>query len=236
MRYRSLDRGFTLIEMLLAVAMIAMLAGVLAFTVFDGPSRRYLDEGAMRIETLLRMARADAANQGRMFQLTFTEDGLYHIAWEALPLEEPGVFTPYDAAVWARNPPTDWVRWTHVVRDESDTYRPATQVNVETNVSQETRGSQAATPWPITFFPNGSCDSALIELRSTDLTDPRRAIVEVDGINGLFTSRTLTSAEVEAFYADRAAQAQASPGEGADPLASGKPRLIPYTRQSGEAP
>ena len=73
----SADRGrggLTLIEMVLTMGLILLIAavGVISFTGLERSQK--LTEGARRFETVLRMAKADAANQGRCIRLSVDEE------------------------------------------------------------------------------------------------------------------------------------------------------------------
>ncbi len=52
--------GFTLIELLIVLAIIAIIAGILAYNVFQGVQDRRLNEAAMQVMTDLRTARLKA--------------------------------------------------------------------------------------------------------------------------------------------------------------------------------
>jgi prepilin-type N-terminal cleavage/methylation domain-containing protein len=107
--------GFTLVELLLAVTLLAglMAAAVFGFSALHRNAQ--LNEGVERVETAMRFARAHAANTGRKVQVvvTTTEAGTatttsgssgsdsvdgygvppsLSILWEADPTRAPGVF------------------------------------------------------------------------------------------------------------------------------------------------
>ncbi len=118
-RHRRLRTGgFTLVELLLAVT---LLAGLMAAAVFGFSSLQrsaQLNEGVERVETAMRFARAHAANTGRKVQVVVTAaeaPGVstpgtpkgnpdatgtgesapsLSILWEADPARAPGVFEP----------------------------------------------------------------------------------------------------------------------------------------------
>ncbi len=70
---RSGGSGFTLIELLLTVVVLLLLLGALVIN-FGGLQQGVkLDEGAEQFESLIRFARAHAANTGCRVQLTFEE-------------------------------------------------------------------------------------------------------------------------------------------------------------------
>jgi len=149
-----------------------------------------LEEGRGRLETALRMARADAANQGRRFRLAFQEtDGRVLVLWEPRPLEEPGVFVDYAACTWKMYLESEgWriERW--------DVLGP-TIYRME-DLGAASRSKEAAPA--LTFEPDGSSDSAVIEVVAADGLDPRLARLELDGLTGVITSRILSTEELQA--------------------------------------
>lgn len=56
---------------MLAIGMLALLIGVLAVGALQSMGSEDLDEAVWQYETMLRMARADAANRGRRFRIVF---------------------------------------------------------------------------------------------------------------------------------------------------------------------
>ena len=114
---RSRRGGFTLVELLLAVTLLAGLMGAAVFGFSSLQRSAQLNEGVERLETAMRFARAHAANTGRKVQVVVTTaeassssnssadpsasvgggnsdeplDSL-SILWEADPARAPGVF------------------------------------------------------------------------------------------------------------------------------------------------
>ncbi len=179
--------GFTLLELTLAAALIVLLVGTMVLSLSGWNESRRLEEGARRFEAMLCMARADAANLGRRLRLDFgeNEDGLPEIQllWESDPLGGAQQFTPYTACTWTHHVPSGLVE---VARCESSGW----------DVTERDRSDETVLE-PVTFYPDGSCDSAEIELISTSPADNRRALIEIDGLTGAVTRRILTSAELE---------------------------------------
>lgn len=117
---RSRHGGFTLVELLLAVTLLAGLMGAAVFGFSSLQRSAQLNEGVERVETAMRFARAHAANTGRKVQVVVTAaidansspspassannsasagssngDEPVHslsILWEADPARAPGVF------------------------------------------------------------------------------------------------------------------------------------------------
>ncbi|HKX63345.1 MAG TPA: prepilin-type N-terminal cleavage/methylation domain-containing protein [Verrucomicrobiae bacterium] len=100
---RRCSSGFSLVELLLAVALILILLGAVVFNFSSLQQNAELDEGATQLESLIRYARAHAANSGRKVRLTFEEDagdgllvplGNFAVSWEPDPLRQPDQFQP----------------------------------------------------------------------------------------------------------------------------------------------
>ena len=193
-RVPSSEFAFTLIEVLLSLVLIAILAGTVVVGMAGGRDPAKLDEGSRDFETLMRLCRAEAAASGRSIRITFAEDGSAAVEWEPDPLGSPGVFTPYPEN-WARHSvPNGSVRVLSCAVVGGEAYQPEETSTVETNVTVETQRLD-----PILFRPDGSCDSLEVRLRSTDLNDPRTAIVKHASVAGSFTRTILTTRELEAL-------------------------------------
>lgn len=174
-------RGFTLVELLLTVALLLLLAGaaVISFSTLLAGSE--LDEGAAQAEGLMRFARAHAANTGKKVQLVFEEqtaDGMVvplgnvRVLSEADPLGLPGQMTELpDAALMVRS-----------VNDlvQVEDVRGIVENAEAADVAEEERLSFA----PLTFFPDGSSESVEIILSSRAPEETRRVWVRVTGITG----------------------------------------------------
>jgi len=181
--------GFTLIELIMALAIFALLVGAAAMNFGSLRWGRALEESTSRLETALRMARADAANLGRRIRLAFDEeDGHMIVLWEPQPLAEPGRFAEYTACTWADDVATEGVRLERCELAGLSLYQI---------VDASMPGTAAAAgPAMITFEPDGSSDSAVIELSAVDERDTRRAIIELEGLTGTVTSRILTAEDM----------------------------------------
>jgi prepilin-type N-terminal cleavage/methylation domain-containing protein len=197
-RARALGRprgGFTLIEILLALVLIGLLAAAAAWSLGTFAGSQALGEGASRLETALRMARADAANRGRRLRLAFSEDdGRCIVLWEPDPLAEPGKFVEFTACTWADFVSLDGIRVERCELTAPSIYQMA-------DFGAMGGGATASLFVPITFEPDGSSDSAIIEVSAADPREVRRAFIELDGLTGLVTTNLLTPEEFEALYA-----------------------------------
>jgi prepilin-type N-terminal cleavage/methylation domain-containing protein len=187
---RSGGSGFTLIELLLTVVVLLLLLGALVIN-FGGLQRGVqLDEGAEQFESLIRYARAHAANTGCRVQLTFDELigddefeaplGNVFVRWEPDPLERPGEFKPLAEV----SPLLE----TLLQLVEIDDVRPlGSNLQVSSNSVVEIGAmpeEMAASFAPITFYPDGSSDSAEVVLRARDPEDSRKLAVRLVGLTG----------------------------------------------------
>jgi len=196
--------GFTLLELLLSIALLLLLFSMAAFNALGWWQANHLDEGKLRVETLVRMCRGEACNLGKRLELAPTADGQLAVLVEADPLGKPGQFTPLQA-VWAQDLPNDLVR---VVR--SELIGSATWRLLERKDEEKTDQPMQA----VTFFPDGTVDSAEIELRPTH-HDGQHALVAVNGLTNEITSKIFVPLTPE----EQARQGQANAkdsGTGAD--------------------
>lgn len=185
-------RGFTLLEVLLALGILVLLLGMVAVNFPAMRSSHTLEEGADRLATALRMARADAANSGRRLRLAFdAEEGRPRVLWEPSPLTEPGQFVEYGACAWQELMAVDGVAVATSRFVGSSAYRALGDATAK---GAKVEDADLA---PVTFEPNGSSDSVVIELVATDAPETRRARVEIDGLTGTVTSRILTLEELQ---------------------------------------
>ena len=187
---RALRGAFTLIEIVLAVALVALLAGMALVNFGAWRSGQALDEGAQRWETALRMARAEAANLGRRLRLAFdANDGRVVVLWEPEPLTEPGQFTEYTACGWKDAVDLGGVRVEKCEYIGSSTYRTLDAQSVRTG---DVANADLA---EITFEPDGSSDSVALTLVAADAPESPRVVIEIDGLSGAISSRRVSLEE-----------------------------------------
>jgi len=190
---RGQDAGFTLVEIILAVAIVFLLlsAGIFAF---GGWLRgQKLPEGARQFESILRRARAEAAARGRRIRLVFDPQTLDpNLAWEPKPLEEPGSFLPYSSTGLTLHLPRELVRVVRCQRIGQSALRTLIYQDGSELESEEGKILE-----PLTFYPDGSHDSAIIELAGREDTELRIGRIELDGMTGTITLRILTPTEQE---------------------------------------
>ena len=186
--------AFTLVELMLVVGLLAVLAAVTYFSMAGWQTGATFEEGVQRFEAMLRMARADAANQGFRIRLTSDDAGRVRILCEAQPRQEPEQFIDYPGCSWSDFSPHELARITRSELTGPSAYQ---------TLSREgpAAANQAAAPMDaLTFYPDGSSDSALVELTPLDETDTRRAVVELDGLSGRISTTIVQIDELELLY------------------------------------
>ncbi len=96
-------RAFTLLEVLLVVALLATVA-VMVWPDFGTAERaERLDESARRMKSLLSMCRAEAMLQSRRYRVEFRPDGTLYLTRQLDPLYGPHLYVPVKSD-WAGQP------------------------------------------------------------------------------------------------------------------------------------
>ena len=206
--------GFSLVELLLTLVLILCIAAASVFTFSALYRSANLDEGYDRFQSLIRFAQAEAATSGRKVRLQFParpnkssvseEKSELHdiqVTWEADALNAPGVFQTYTNKSWSEEMVNELVGVEKVQAIQSPSV-PAQSASVGTlavasndESSPETVSTEASDFPVITFYPDGSCDSAEIVLASRNAEDERRVEVRLSGMLGSVSSRTISSDE-----------------------------------------
>jgi prepilin-type N-terminal cleavage/methylation domain-containing protein len=181
--------GFTLLELALVLAVLATLLGVTVLNLRGFGRSQALDETARRLETALRLARAEAANEGRCIRLEpDAETGGLRVLWEPEPLAAPGAYETYPCT-WRDYLPGGSVRVVRCRLTGDSAYR-----TLWTDRLQEDGTDDELEP--VTFYPDGTSDSAELELAGEE----RRAVVEIRGLTGTVSSRMLAADEWPETY------------------------------------
>ena len=191
-------------------------ASVFTFTAIYRSSD--LDEGADRFQSLIRFAQAEAATTGRKVRLEFvpgtpieanaeTELRNIKVMWEADLLNAPGVFEEYTNKAWSEEIVNELVGVRKVKTAESNEAGSSVE-NAVADASETAEASDLIEEeFPsITFYPDGSCDSADILLASRNSEDERRLEVHLSGMLGSVSTRTL-SVDEDAFMEDETSEA-----------------------------
>ncbi len=206
-------------ELLLTLVLILCLAAASVFSYTALHRSANLDEGANRLQSLIRFAQAEAATSGRKVRLEFqpmanesnsassdspekTELRQIKVTWEADFLHQPGVFQECTNKAWSEETVNELVGVTRVQPIQSP-YAPSKPSQDSTAVSdsstqtlkEEGQADQVpADSFPaITFYPDGSCDSAEIVLASRNSEDERLMAVRLSGILGSVSSHPVSS-------------------------------------------
>jgi len=190
---RALKPGFTLIEIILTLLLVVLLGGMIVLSVGSYDRSRRLEEGASRVKSMLQMARAQSANMGKRMRLAFDQPaGAATLLIELDPLGAPGAFVQYADADWTSDFSTELVQIVGCRLTGASAY--------PLMASQESQGSSDQPSLePITFYPDGSSDFAVLELSPANLSDQRRAVVELDGSTGSVVTRILGQQEFEEY-------------------------------------
>lgn len=235
---RGSRAGFSLVELLLTLVLIVCLAAASVFCYTALHRSANLDEGLNRFQSLVRLAQAEASTTGRKLQLQFPvadaasavdshgKPVLHHVRvmWEPDFLSAPGVYEEYTAKGWSEELVNELVGVTKVrsIQPERPA-EPATRaaVDTETEPAPETESASAqsaeADDFPvITFYPDGSCDSAEILLASRNEEDHRLLEVRLSGMLGSMSSRLVDHTEGDISSEDTLARTEEPPPVTAD--------------------
>ena len=179
--------GFTLLELLIVIALISVIMAMSIVTGTSSSDRRKFQYAVDRLETTLRMARAEAVNKAHRIRLSFDEETrLPTLLWEPAPLTEPEQFQPYTACSWLSRLPTDRIAVTKcrmIGLDGKPLDETPTSVGGDETDNEEMQS--------ITFNQDGSSDSVLIEIEATDPGVSLRAAIKLDGENNIITTKIL---------------------------------------------
>ena len=203
---RKCRPGFTLVELLLAVALILALLSAVVFNFSSFQQSAELEEGATQFESLLCYARAHAANTGRKVRLTFEEDagdgllvplGNFAVSWEPDPLGQPDQFRPLAETADYVNSILDVISIEDVRAAGTASVPPASTDG--TGPVPAPAGGAAPAPGepsgfgfsPIYFYPDGSCDSSEIIITARNGEDGRRVALRLVGLTGAIQRRII---------------------------------------------
>ncbi len=197
------DGGFSLVEGTIALALLVVLLGALVFNFVDLGRGSRLDEGAGRVETLLRFARAEAARTGRRMRVMLAAESTAEGAAEGAldrvrveretdPLGRPGEFDDVSGAAWAARGLGDLVEVVSVtplrqlVAGEGENEPAAMGPSSREAWKDGGPRQDAATVAPVTFHPDGSADAVQIVIAEAGAREPepRTIGIRVHGITG----------------------------------------------------
>ena len=214
---RNGNRGFSLVELLLTLVLILCLAAASVFTFTAIYKSANLDEGSDRFQSLIRFAQAEAATTGRKVRLQFvpnvsnenqssealTELRTVKVTWEADLLNAPGVFQEFTNKAWSEEIVNELVG----VQKVAPISLAETAQTGAVSEPVPSEGEEKVDEFPpITFYPDGSCDSAEIVLASRNADDERRLAVRLEGMLGTVTTRTVAASEQDGGDSDANAE------------------------------
>ena len=207
------NNGFTLLELLLVLVLLLLLFGAAVFE-FNSMGRGVsLSEGADRMESLFRFARSESERTGRKIRIRFaTKDAIQSskmnlsnpdggnaplqlslsfgpicpiAEWQPNPLEQPGVFAQLPNSVHFTDGVDSLVMVESVNLTDLDS-QLALQLSANATLpdSQSTAVFQLDAPPVIHFYPDGSCDSAKVQLADRNTDNPNKEIIELIGLTG----------------------------------------------------
>lgn len=205
--------GFTLVELLLTVALFLLLASVAVFNFGSLQRGAPLEEGAAMMESLFRYTRARAASTGRTLRVVFSEGtgavatttnfvaatpGSVQVLWEADPLGAPGQFAVLADAGQFTDRLNELIEVRAVQSVDAAAGTPSAYANLavgdgivavasidSTNAPPGSVNTGFAAPWPpVVFYPDGSSDSVEVWFASRDADDPRQLGVALSGVVG----------------------------------------------------
>ena len=157
-----------------------------------GQNARF-EEGAGRMEALLRLAQAQAASSGRVVQMVIEPGGdtnsleaigSIRIRWEPDPLSMPGVFEDLSGDQWQTSPITELVRIDSVTNLAGNLGHLGSPVSSGEQFTFVLEDSNSGEPPCLTFYPDGSCDPAEITLAPLEISDLRRILLRLNGVTG----------------------------------------------------
>ncbi len=177
-RVRFRAAGLTLVELLLVVSLLLLLSGAAALSLRNWTAVDLGDE-ADRFETAVRFVSAEAAATGKKLRMTFpaeTDVGAppVRLLVEENPVAAPNAFTEYAARDTA-SLFGDGVRVVSARLTDDSAIQVTEELSAEADDERE----------PVTFYPDGSSDSAEIHLVPRGAEGNRVAVITIDGLNGI---------------------------------------------------
>ncbi len=208
-RPRALQRqpgaAFTLIELILVVALVSLLLGAVAFNFGTLARGQSLEEGASQFEALLRLSRANAATSGRPVLLALlpstnspaSADGSNSLALAVLsqpdPLRQPDRFQSIPSTQLLLEQLASLIRLEIPLPARTDQSDRSDQTD-QSDASPSPSSPRSSPLTPILIFnPDGSSDAADFILLPQDPEDHRRIHIHVDAITGAIHRRYLAS-------------------------------------------
>jgi type II secretory pathway pseudopilin PulG len=201
--------GFTLLELLLTVALLLALLAAVVYNFESAKRGSDLEEGARQVEALIRFAGAQAANSGKAVQLRFGEE--VTVSSSTNSTSETSASAVKD--IPAIEDLEDWGTKLRVVYEIDPVLQPGVFVDLPEGkafleaIGERVRIEKVRTPErplnqstnelaivegtaktdgasSVTFYPDGSSETVDIFLISKEREDFREMIVRLDGVTG----------------------------------------------------
>lgn len=178
-----------------------LLMGAIVVNFSGMQSSTQLDEAAEQLESAIRYSRAYAANSGCKVRLVFEEQideelsvplGNMFVEWETDPIRQPGIYSRLRELDILLESMLDGVEIDDVRADATWEQSAAASGDDE---FAEIEGQEMISFAPITFFPDGTSDSAEIILRSRSQDEARRISVSIIGATGVIRRTVLSEAD-----------------------------------------
>ena len=201
-------QAFTLIELLLVVVLVMLLFGAVLFNFSSLTDSAMLDEGATRLETIFRFARAHAANTGRQMRVVFEESSntngattgtvRIRLEWEPDPLGEPGVFATVSESALHADDLLDRIQIESV--ELGDGALAGATMDDAANETDFLLDESMLDLFPsIAFYPDGSSDSATMVLTEPEAEKPRKLRLRLNGLTGATARETIVETGYDEF-------------------------------------
>jgi len=180
-------KGFTLLELVLAIVLLMLLSGAIVFSFTNLQKRTQLDEGVRRLITVVRYAKAHAATTGRPMQFQLVQgtndvlnDTGIQVLWESDPANKPGELTDLRETLPMVEAVNDLVKC-----QLPEPPRPDSGLeSMDDTVLKR-----------FVLHPDGSADPGRLIVTSRDGEDDRRFLFEIIGITGELKRRELNTNE-----------------------------------------
>ena len=214
---KSRGRGFTVLELMLVMALISLLVGYVLPSFWGAFQAEALPTSARDLRALLYQVRANAMMEGLRYRIRFPAEGEFEdhperrnqplVEREAKSIEEAGIFTEVQTS-WAREPVlrslVRCVKFRLGMPRVPRQFDEMTEAQAETEAEQEQDLEEL---WEVVWYvePDGSSDWATFTLAwlpgPEDEEDPEQAPslnVMVDGRTGqIWVQQPLTDEEIE---------------------------------------
>ena len=208
-RTKSDGAGFTLLEILLTVALLLALLGAVVYNFEAAKRGSDLEEGARQFEALIRFAGAQAANSGKTVQFRFGNDVTFSSNADTNSVSQTSTNSVND--IPAIEDLEDWGAKLRVVYEPDPVLQPGVfvdlpeassflqalsdRVRIEKVQMPERPRNQStnelavadvarAEANSVTFYPDGSSETVDIFLVSREREDLREMVLHLDGVTG----------------------------------------------------